>query len=51
MWATAGLAAASGFGQFAVVALLGDLAEEFGQPLRGEGFAAEVGMSGWFSSS
>lgn len=44
--ATAGLVAAAGFGQFGVVALLGDLAEAFGEPLRGERFAAEVGMAG-----
>lgn len=36
----------SGFGQFGVVALLGDLAEAFGPEISADGVAAEVGMTG-----
>ncbi|MBW3578988.1 MAG: MFS transporter [Actinobacteria bacterium] len=44
VWSTAGLAAASGFGQFGVIALLGDLAEAFGEPAGGGGIP-QVGMA------
>jgi MFS family permease len=43
--AAAGIAVASGMGAFGVTAALGDIAEAFGHP-RGDGIAAEVGMTG-----
>ncbi|MDP9023353.1 MAG: MFS transporter [Actinomycetota bacterium] len=46
VWSTAGLAAASGFGQFGVIALLGDLADAFGEPAGRGGIAPTVGMAG-----
>jgi MFS family permease len=42
----AGLAGLAGFGQFGVVALLGDIAEAFGEAVPADGVAAEVGMAG-----
>jgi MFS family permease len=44
--AAAALTLAAGFGQFGVIALLGDLADEFGVAVPEDGFAAEVGMAG-----
>jgi MFS family permease len=41
----AALAGLAGFGQFGVVALLGDLAAAFGEVLPEDGVAAEVGMA------
>ncbi len=44
--AAAAMATAAGFGQFGVVALLSDLAAEFGAIEPGDGIAGEVGMAG-----